>query len=86
MMNECLKIFAEAHNKALSKVEDKIRELYDKELSDEDKKLISIEEFASYYTIDYEITDENPKVILVLRHKTAEEILEELDMYEYPSG
>lgn len=71
---------------ALKQANDKIQELYDTELSDEDKKLISVEEFASHYTIDFNVEDklftrtgEFPKMEIVLRLKTPEEILAELE-------
>lgn len=66
----------------LEKCNNKIQELYDSELTIEDKKLISIEDFASMYTIDFQFddnlfiyTNDIPKLKIILRLKTVEELL-----------
>jgi len=72
------------YNNILKVLNNKIQELYDSELSDEDKKLISIEDFASMYTIDFEFDNDNsfiylnevPKLEVILRLKTPEELLQ----------
>lgn len=72
------------YNNILKVLNNKIQELYDTELSDEDKKLISIEDFASMYTIDFEFDNDNsfiylnevPKLEVILRLKTPEELLQ----------
>ena len=72
------------YNDILKELNNKIQELYDTELSDEDKKLISIEDFASMYTIDFEFDNNNsfiylnevPKLKVILRLKTVEELLQ----------
>lgn len=73
------------YNNILKVLNNKIQELYDTELSDEDKKLISIEDFASMYTIDFEFDNDNsfiylnevPKLEVILRLKTPEELLQQ---------
>ena len=73
------------YNNILKVLNNKIQELYDSELSDEDKKLISIEDFASMYTIDFEFDNDNsfiylnevPKLEVILRLKTPEELLQQ---------
>ena len=69
----------------LKQAEDKIRELYDTELTENDKELISLEEYAGFYALDFELNDydesiimtgETPKVNMILRKKTPEEIIE----------
>jgi DNA repair exonuclease SbcCD ATPase subunit len=76
------KIVNEAYMKSMKKVNDKIEELYD-ELTVEDKSLISIEDFASYFTVEYDcnyndINNENPYgMTIILRCKTPEELMEE---------
>ena len=72
------------YNNILKVLNNKIQELYDSELSDKDKKLISIEDFASMYTIDFEFDNDNsfiylnevPKLEVILRLKTVEELLQ----------
>lgn len=72
------------YNNILKVLNNKIQELYDSELSDEDKKLISIEDFASMYTVDFEFDNDNsfiylnevPKLEVILRLKTPEELLQ----------
>ena len=66
----------------LEEFNSKIQELYDSELTTEDKKLISIEDFASMYIIDFQLddtifihTNEIPKLKVILRLKTVEELL-----------
>lgn len=66
----------------LEEFNSKIQELYDSELTFEDKKLISIEDFASMYIIDFQLddnifihTNEIPKLKVILRLKTVEELL-----------
>ena len=66
----------------LEEFNSKIQELYDSELTIEDKKLISIEDFASMYIIDFQLddtifihTNEIPKLKVILRLKTVEELL-----------
>ena len=73
------------YNNILKVLNNEIQELYDSELSDEDKKLISIEDFASMYTIDFEFDNDNsfiylnevPKLEVILRLKTPEELLQQ---------
>lgn len=73
------------YNNILKVLNNKIQELYDTELTDEDKKLISIEDFASMYTIDFEFDNDNsfiylnevPKLEVILRLKTPEELLQQ---------
>lgn len=72
------------YNNILRELNNKIQELYDTELLDEHKKLISIEDFASMYTIDFEFDNSNsfihsneiPKLKVILRLKTVEELLQ----------
>lgn len=66
----------------LEEFNSKIQELYDSELTIEDKKLISIEDFASMYIIDFQLddnifihTNDIPKLKVILRLKTVEELL-----------
>ena len=70
------------YSNILEKCNNKIQELYDSELTIEDKKLISIEDFASMYTIDFQFDDNTfiyindiPKLKVILRLKTVEELL-----------
>ena len=71
--------------KCLKQAEDKIRELYESELTENDKELISLEEYAGFYAIDFELNDydesiimtgETPTVNMILRQKTPEELIE----------
>lgn len=83
-MNELNIAIKKLYNNILKELNNKIQELYDTELSDEDKKLISIEDFASMYTVDFEFDkndfiylNEVPKLEVILRLKTVEELLQQ---------
>ena len=78
-------IINQTYMKCLKQAEDKIRELYESELTENDKELISLEEYAGFYAIDFELNDydesiimtgETPTVNMILRQKTPEELIE----------
>ena len=75
-------IVNDAYIKAIKKVNDKIEELYD-DLTVEDKSLITIEDFASYFTVEYDCNyndinnENNTDMTIILRCKTPEELIKE---------
>lgn len=67
--------------KLIEQCNERLSKLYS-ELSDEEKNVISFRKFASYHTIDYDVeypedVRELPKVTVVLRLKTVEELMGE---------